>query len=116
MVDFLGPVRWHIHCEDLQRQDPSSFHHATVIVPTLYSIVWFCVWGTEGIRMQRMADSAGLCSQAHGGGSSWSDQYNLTDKQNLSMGWTPGCVLDDAYHGGYGRCKRAKFTRYVDPS
>jgi hypothetical protein len=32
------------------------------------------------------------------------------------MGWSPSCVLDDAYHGGYGRCKRAKFTSYVDPS
>jgi len=92
------------------------FIMSTLIVPTLYSIVWFCVWGTEGIRMQRMADSAGLCTQAYGGGSAWSDQYSLTEKQTLTMGWTPGCVLDDAYHGGYGRCKRAKFTRYVDPS
>ncbi|CAK0871236.1 unnamed protein product [Prorocentrum cordatum] len=89
---------------------------STLIVPTLYSIVWFCVWGTEGIRMQRMADTSGLCTQAYAGNGDWAAQYDLDTKKNLTLGWTPACVLDDAYHGGYGRCKRAKFTSYVDPS
>jgi hypothetical protein len=89
---------------------------STLIVPTLYSIVWFCVWGTEGIRMQRMADESGLCTQAYDGNGDFAAQYDLETKQNLSMGWSPGCVLDDAYHGGYGKCKQAKFTTYVDPS
>ncbi|CAK0803471.1 unnamed protein product [Prorocentrum cordatum] len=92
------------------------FIMSTLIVPTLYSIVWFCVWGTEGIRMQRMADTSGLCNQSDAGNGDWAAQYNLETKTNLSMGWTPACVLDDAYHGGYGRCKRVKFTSYVDPS
>jgi choline-glycine betaine transporter len=93
-----------------------TFIMSTLIVPTLYSIVWFCVWGTEGIRMQRMADTSGLCTEAYAGNGAWAAQYDLDTKKTLGMGWTPSCVLDDAYHGGYGRCKRAKFTTYVDPS
>jgi hypothetical protein len=92
------------------------FIMSTLIVPTLYSIVWFCVWGTEGIRMQRMADASGLCTQAYAGKGDWAAEYDLETKKSLGMGWTPKCVLDEHYHGGYGKCKRARFTRYVDPS
>merc|ERR1719487_1360858 len=39
-----------------------QFILATLIVPTLYSIYWFGIWGGEGIRMQRVATGGNLCS------------------------------------------------------
>eukprot|EP00428_Durinskia_dybowskii_P005182 CAMPEP_0170283024 /NCGR_PEP_ID=MMETSP0116_2-20130129/41539_1 /TAXON_ID=400756 /ORGANISM="Durinskia baltica, Strain CSIRO CS-38" /LENGTH=62 /DNA_ID=CAMNT_0010534381 /DNA_START=81 /DNA_END=266 /DNA_ORIENTATION=- len=36
---------------------------ATLIIPSLYSFIWFGVFGAEGIRMQRLADGGNLCTQ-----------------------------------------------------
>jgi choline-glycine betaine transporter len=42
-----------------------SFILATLILPTLYCFVWFGVWGAEGIRMQRLADTHNVCKAAY---------------------------------------------------
>jgi len=44
-----------------------SFILATLILPCLYCFVWFGVWGAEGIRMQRLADTQNVCKAAYAG-------------------------------------------------
>lgn len=44
-----------------------SFILATLILPTMYCFVWFGVFGGEGIRMQRMADTYNVCTAAYSG-------------------------------------------------
>jgi len=106
-----------------------EFILGTLIVPSLYSFIWFGVFGAEGIRMQRMADASGVCSAAYAGNASlctsseegqvsskcaaYSSQYSTAYKESVGMGYTPDCVLDPAYHAGYGKCKEFAWTRYV---
>jgi choline-glycine betaine transporter len=112
-----------------------SFIASTLIVPTLYSCVWFSVLGGEGIRMQRMADAGQLCAQwdlnqhcsvpadllADFPGArpasncySYSGAFSIEKKKELGMGWNPSCKLDPAHHGGYGRCQQFGWTRHVE--
>lgn len=110
-----------------------QFIFCTLIVPSLYSFLWFGVFGSEGIRMQRMADGSGVCSAAYAGNktlcqpdpaaptsqvsskcAAYSARYSDAHKEAVSMGWTPDCVLDDSYHGGYGKCKEFAWTRHVE--
>lgn len=57
--------------------------------------------------MQRLADAGGLCDQSV---SSYSASYTTDFKEANNMGWTPSCVLDPHYHGGYGKCKEVAWT------
>jgi len=108
-----------------------QFILGTLIIPSLYSFFWFGVFGGEGIRMQRLADASGVCTAAYAGvtsncaGSgdqdgqtsskcaSYAAQYSLEYKEANNMGWNPVCVLDPAYHDGYGKCQEFKWTRHV---
>jgi choline-glycine betaine transporter len=106
-----------------------QFILGTLIVPSLYSFMWFGVFGSEGIRMQRMADASGLCSATYAGKTelcvgaddgqtsskctAYAAQYSGAYKEDKSMGWTPNCVLDPDYHGGYGKCKEFEWKRFV---
>jgi len=91
-----------------------QFILGTLIIPSLYSFVWFGIFGAEGIRMQRMADASGVCTAAYAGQSAYAAQYNETQKKAMGMGWTPSCVLDPKYHGGFGKCKEFAWTRFVE--
>eukprot|EP00450_Noctiluca_scintillans_P006983 CAMPEP_0194483522 /NCGR_PEP_ID=MMETSP0253-20130528/5091_1 /TAXON_ID=2966 /ORGANISM="Noctiluca scintillans" /LENGTH=830 /DNA_ID=CAMNT_0039323189 /DNA_START=231 /DNA_END=2723 /DNA_ORIENTATION=- len=82
-----------------------QFVVGTLIIPLVYSCGWMGIFGSEGIRMQRMADAGGLCTQAYAGGSSYSASYTTEFKEANNMGWSPVCVLDSHYHGGFGKCK-----------
>merc|ERR1719362_2753066 len=77
--------------------------------------------------MQRQAEGSGLCSVAAGAtltsaegkllasnAGSYSERYNVTVKTDEKLGWKPSCVLDPNYHGGFGKCKEFKWTRYVE--
>jgi len=110
-----------------------QFILCTLIVPTLYSAVWFGVWGGEGIRMQRVAQGSNLCSVAASAGAfsnctvppgeetarvtkqcaNFAAAYSPEKKQELNLGWTPDCVLDPNHHGGFGRCQEFRWTRFV---
>mmetsp|Transcript_31451 Transcript_31451/g.93412 ORF Transcript_31451/g.93412 Transcript_31451/m.93412 type:complete len:897 (-) Transcript_31451:24-2714(-) len=109
-----------------------QFIFATLIVPSIYSFMWFGVFGSEGIRMQRMADGSGVCSAAYAGNktlcvgdpaapnaqvsskcAAYSARYSDAHKESVAMGWTPDCVLDSSYHGGYGKCAEFAWTRHV---
>jgi len=105
-----------------------QFILGTLLIPTIYSCFWFGVFGAEGIRMQRLADGGGICSAAYSGDTSkcsglggqttskcvaYSAQYSDEFKKNQTMGWSPSCVLDPDYHGGYGKCKEFEWTRHV---
>lgn len=110
------------------------FIGGTLIVPTLYCVIWFGIWGGEGIRMQRRADKGNLCTHAYKGDRnlcslpadadsksaslaascvSYSHAYNDSYKKANTVGWTPSCVLDSSYHGGYGRCQENAFSHYT---
>jgi hypothetical protein len=104
-----------------------EFVAATLIVPTLFTVFWFGTWGSEGIRMQRMAvgshvcsaGSQALCSMPEGATGSLSSKcgsysfaFNDTTKKEHGIGWTPSCVLDPTYHGGFGKCKEFAWTRH----
>merc|ERR1719450_574221 len=41
-----------------------QFIMCTLFVPTVYSVFWFGIYGSEGIRMQRSADGSNLCGMA----------------------------------------------------
>jgi hypothetical protein len=108
-----------------------QFIMATLIVPTLYTLFWFGIWGGEGIRMQRVAQGGNLCStsatsancsvpvgeeasaRVSSACTSFAGAFSEEMKAELNMGWTPSCVLDPAYHGGFGRCKESSWTRMV---
>mmetsp|Transcript_29904 Transcript_29904/g.69564 ORF Transcript_29904/g.69564 Transcript_29904/m.69564 type:complete len:930 (+) Transcript_29904:70-2859(+) len=110
-----------------------QFVIGTLILPSLYSFLWFGIMGAEGIRMQRMADASGLCdaasaanttlcsgghaydgsSQISGKCSAYSAQYSVEHKRAVGMGWNPPCILDPDYHDGYGRCKDFEWSRMV---
>jgi len=108
-----------------------QFILGTLVVPVLYSFLWFGIFGAEGIRMQRLADASGVCSAAYagdtsacvgpseGGGqlsskcSAYSARYSDNHKKAAGMGWNPSCVLDPNYHGGHGKCKFFEWTRMV---
>jgi len=108
-----------------------QFILATLVVPTLYSIFWFGIWGGEGIRMQRVATGGNLCgttgtaadcsvpagmedtARVSGSCTSFAGSFSEEKKRELNMGWTPTCVLDPAYHGGYGRCQESKWAHMV---
>jgi hypothetical protein len=51
--------------------------------------------------------------QAAGNCKNYAAQYSLQDKKDINLGWNPTCVLDDAYHEGYGRCKQFRWTHLV---
>jgi len=108
------------------------FIASTLLVPTLYSCVWFSILGGEGIRMQRMADAGKLCgtsaseceipadvlekvpgAQLAGNCNSYAGAFSDEKKKALGMGWNPTCKLDPTYHGGYGRCQQFAWTRFV---
>jgi len=115
------------------------FIGGTLIVPTLYCVIWFGIWGGEGIRMQRLADKGNLCKAAYSTSSanptancalpegvsnstaslagtcgSYSRTYSKEYKEANSMGWKPSCVLDSSYHGGYGKCQENAFAHYTE--
>jgi len=106
------------------------FIASTLLVPTLYSCVWFSILGGEGVRMQRMADASGLtsatadkCSVPDGAPAGaqpatncqlYSGAFSNDTKKALGMGWNPPCKLDPTYHGGYGRCQQFAWTRYIN--
>jgi choline-glycine betaine transporter len=112
-----------------------EFVMATMIVPTLFTVFWFGTWGSEGIRMQRLADGSGVCGVAYAkdtsactlpadlpsdfSGSLSSKCYNyaatisLADKEANGNGWSPVCVLDPEYHEGFGKCQEFAWTRWV---
>jgi len=88
-----------------------QFVVGTLVIPLLYSCGWLGIFGTEGIRMQRLADAGKLCTSAYAeGGSSYAATYTTAEKEALGMGWFPECVLDPVYHDGYGRCKEEAWT------
>jgi choline-glycine betaine transporter len=110
-----------------------QFILGTLFIPTIFSFFWFGVFGAEGIRMQRQAQGSNVCANAGGSqvancmrpadtsasvstkkcglySQSWSDTF----KKSNNIGWTPSCVLDPTYHGGYGQCKEEAWTRWVE--
>merc|ERR1719374_202865 len=84
-----------------------QFVVGTLIIPLIYSCGWMGIFGSEAIRMQRLADAGGLCDQSV---SSYSASYTTDFKEANNMGWTPSCVLDPHYHGGYGKCKEEAWS------
>lgn len=82
-----------------------SFVLGTLVIPTLYSFAWFGILGGEGIRMQRMARTAGLC----GGGSSYAAQRSVENRYKF----TPSCSLDPDHNGGFGKCSEHAWERIV---
>eukprot|EP00746_Dinoflagellata_sp_MGD_P151093 gnl/MRDRNA2_/MRDRNA2_82786_c0_seq1.p1 gnl/MRDRNA2_/MRDRNA2_82786_c0~~gnl/MRDRNA2_/MRDRNA2_82786_c0_seq1.p1 ORF type:complete len:945 (+),score=106.13 gnl/MRDRNA2_/MRDRNA2_82786_c0_seq1:231-2837(+) len=103
-----------------------QFIVGTTIIPSLYSFVWMGTFGAEGIRMQRMADSMGLCKiaemrdvtlcQQEGNMRAancylYSASYTREMKEQLRMGVDPDCQLDPVYHDGFGRCKEFLWHR-----
>jgi choline-glycine betaine transporter len=106
-----------------------QFIIGTTIVPSMYSFVWMGVFGSEGIRMQRIADSTGLCKVAKMHDPSLCQQegnlraancylyaasYTREMKEKLGIGFDPNCQLDPVYHDGFGRCKEFKWERRVE--
>eukprot|EP00746_Dinoflagellata_sp_MGD_P136124 gnl/MRDRNA2_/MRDRNA2_70101_c0_seq1.p1 gnl/MRDRNA2_/MRDRNA2_70101_c0~~gnl/MRDRNA2_/MRDRNA2_70101_c0_seq1.p1 ORF type:complete len:916 (+),score=91.06 gnl/MRDRNA2_/MRDRNA2_70101_c0_seq1:136-2748(+) len=106
-----------------------QFIIGTTIVPSLYSFVWMGVFGAEGIRMQRIADSSGLCKVAKMRDPSMCQQegnlrsancylyaasYTTEMKEKLGIGFNPDCQLDPVYHDGFGRCKEFMWHRRVE--
>ena len=88
-----------------------QFVVGTLIIPLVYSCGWMGIFGTEGIRMQRLADAGNLCTEAYKeNGSSYAAAYTTAEKVTLGMGWNPDCVLDPVYHDGYGQCKEEAWT------
>merc|ERR1712137_206141 len=103
-----------------------QFIIGTLFVPSVYSFIWFGIFGGEGIRMQRMADASGLCAQGSTGNTlecqaqgamlsskcvNYAAAYNESTKRKLGLGFEPKCVLDEVYHDGFGKCKGFEWTR-----
>jgi len=109
-----------------------QFILGTLFIPTIFSFFWFGVFGAEGIRMQRQAQGSGMCTHAVSSNMGsctapatkessiskkchlYSQSYSDSFKQTNNIGWTPTCVLDKSYHGGYGACKEEAWTRWVE--
>jgi len=103
-----------------------QFIMGTLIVPTVYSFIWFGVFGAEGIRMQRLAQGSGVCdtlgalsrSDCQGGetgipGSTcqaYSAQFSSEFKKANNVGFEPSCQLK----GDWGKCDQAMWTRHVE--
>mmetsp|Transcript_43578 Transcript_43578/g.79365 ORF Transcript_43578/g.79365 Transcript_43578/m.79365 type:complete len:896 (+) Transcript_43578:80-2767(+) len=109
-----------------------QFIVGTTVIPTIYAFIWFGTFGSEGLRMQRLAAGSGLCDVAYAGDTSlctggpdsagshisdkcnaYSAQYSEEYKRQVGMGWNPPCVLDPDYHDGFGRCNTFGWERYV---
>ncbi|KAK3754434.1 hypothetical protein QZH41_009219, partial [Actinostola sp. cb2023] len=73
----------------------------TLTIPTIYSLMWFSVFGGAGLRMERAAANAGItCSSPLGGGNStesYNGLYRLSCRPSVSM-WFD--VMDQ--YGGLG--------------
>jgi hypothetical protein len=73
----------------------------TLTIPTIYSLMWFSVFGGAGLRMERAAANAGItCSSPLGGGNSTESLgglYRLSCRPSVSM-WFD--VMDQ--YGGLG--------------
>jgi hypothetical protein len=108
-----------------------------MIVPTLFTVFWLGTWGSEGIRMHRLADGSGVCPVAYGGDASacslpthlasdpsfggslagkcynYAATISVADQEANGNGWNPGCVLDPEHHEGYGMYQEFAWTRWV---
>eukprot|EP00746_Dinoflagellata_sp_MGD_P151094 gnl/MRDRNA2_/MRDRNA2_82786_c0_seq2.p1 gnl/MRDRNA2_/MRDRNA2_82786_c0~~gnl/MRDRNA2_/MRDRNA2_82786_c0_seq2.p1 ORF type:complete len:934 (+),score=101.54 gnl/MRDRNA2_/MRDRNA2_82786_c0_seq2:257-3058(+) len=106
-----------------------TFVIATMIAPSAYSFVWLGTFGAEGIRLQRIADSTGLCDIAAQKDTSLCQQegtlrsercylyaasYTREMKEQHHLGFNPDCQLDPVYHGGFGRCKEFLWKRRTE--
>jgi choline-glycine betaine transporter len=100
-----------------------QFILGSLVLPSLYSFWWFGTLGAEAIRMHRMATTAGLCSNTLQGScqgipghlsadcNKYADSFNETAKRANNIGFSPTCVLDWDYHGGFGKCQEFKWAR-----
>jgi choline-glycine betaine transporter len=114
-----------------------QFIIGTLIVPSLYAFFWFACFGGEALRIQRIADTVGLCGsdatkcglkhvdmactsadpaycgRKPGNCNSYAGAFSPENKKTMGMGFTPSCVLQDAGIQVEGKCKKFEWKHHA---